>query len=96
MQCKAVVITSLVEQYILYNELCIKLDESFEYLFDAYKQPTTVLAQNKWSETLAHSLLAQSNCIYMPRGTASPQPLRISWSLAMAEFYVKSFALFMW
>ena len=27
---------------------------------------------------------------------ADPQPLRISGSLAMAEFSVKSFALFMW
>ena len=28
--------------------------------------------------------------------SAGPQPQRISWSLAMAEFSVKSFALFMW
>ena len=50
----------------------------------------------KWSETLAHGFLPKSMCLNMLRGTASPQPLRISWSLAMAEFSVKSFALFMW
>ena len=48
----------------------------------------------KQSQTLAHGFLAQSKCLHMPRGTASPQPLRISRSLAMAELSVKSFALF--
>ena len=32
----------------------------------------------------------------MFRGSVGPQPLRISQSLAIAEFTVKSFALFMW
>ena len=42
-------------------------------------------------------LLRRKSCVHVcRRGTADPQPLRISWSLAMAEFSVKSFALFMW
>ena len=41
----------------------------------------------KWYEKLAHDFLAQSQCLHMP--------LRISRSLAMAEFSMKSFALFM-
>ena len=42
-------------------------------------------------------LLRQNPCVFIcRRGTAYPQPLRISRSLAMAEFSVKSFALFMW
>ena len=42
-------------------------------------------------------LLRQNPCVYVcRRGTADPQPLRISRSLAMAEFSVKSFTLFMW
>ena len=34
--------------------------------------------------------------LWIFRGSAGPQPLRISLSLAMAEFSVKSCALFMW
>ena len=42
-------------------------------------------------------LLRQNPCVYVcRRGTADPQPLRISRSLAKAEFSVKSFALFLW
>ena len=33
--------------------------------------------------------LAQSMCLSTLLGTASPQPLRVSWSLAMAKFSVK-------
>ena len=49
------------------------------------------------SETPAHGFCAKIHVsTYAAGGTADPQPLRISRSLAMAEFSVKSFALFMW
>ena len=47
-----------------------------------------------WSETLARGLHAKIHVsTYAAGGQLTPQPLRISWSLAMAEFSVKSFAL---
>ena len=45
---------------------------------------------------LDRGFLAQSMSLYMLWGTCSPQPLKISRSLATAEFSMKSFILFMW
>ena len=51
--------------------------------------------QTLWSSTYVYGLPPESR-LSIFRGSAGPQPLRISRSLAMAEFSVKSFALFMW
>ena len=49
-----------------------------------------------WLRWCAERTMSLVWVYFGPRGSAGPQPLRISLSLAMAEFSVKSVALFMW
>ena len=68
-----------------------------------FKSPSSAKYLNGETLTVfAFSNGANKNALVKPgaleyiSGSAGPQPLRISRSLAMAEFSVKSFALFVW
>ena len=81
--------------FVLFDYMCHFLKSGCLWLLPNGTQiALATLRRNKFN---TYQVFCQNPCVYVcRRGTAALQTLRISRSLAMAEFSVKSFALFMW